>query len=285
MHSNQKFKMKKTLLLFVLILSTTFVFAQKKDKVKGSKIVTMEQKDVGEFDMLEVADQLEVFLVKGEKCGIEIEADDNLHDAIGIDLSGTTLRLSLVRKISSYKKFSIRVNYTEKFKMVTGRNDAKITALSDIVLDDITFKLSENCKFFGNIKSKIFMLEANDKSKSELNIKTDKTTLKLSKNSVLKGLISSTELNVDLYQKAEATIEGDAQDMKVRLDNDSKLIAKKLIAKNIDLTTEDSSDCEVNCAEKIAIDASGKSEIDLYGAQKIEIKRFVDNAILSKKSK
>jgi hypothetical protein len=277
--------MKKTLLLFVLILSSTLVFAQKKDKVKGSKIVTMEQKDVGEFDMLEVTDELEVFLVKGEKCGIEIETDDNLHDAIGIDLTGTTLRLSLIRKISSYKKFSIRVNYTEKFKMVTGRNDAKITALADIVLDDITFKIAENCKFFGNVKSKVFMLEANDKSKSELNIKTDKTTLKLSKNSVIKGLISSTELNVDLYQKAEATLEGDAQDMKVRLDNDSKLIAKKLVAKNMDLTAENSSECEVNCNTQITIDASGKSEIDLFGDQKIEMKRFTGNAVLSKKSK
>jgi Putative auto-transporter adhesin, head GIN domain len=275
--------MKRILLLFVLTLSTTLVFSQKKDKVKGSKIVTMEQKDVGEFDMLEVADELEVFLVKGEKCGIEIEADDNLHDAIGIDLSGTTLRLSLVRKISSYKKFSIRVNYTEKFKLVTGRNDAKITALSDIVLDDITIKLSENCKFFGNVKSKVFMLEANDKSKSELNIKTDKTTLKLSKNSALKGLISSTELNVDLYQKAEATIEGETQNLKIRLDNDSKLNAKKLVAKNLDLTTEDSSECQINCVTQVVIDASGKSSIQLFGDAKIEMKRFTDSAVLSKK--
>jgi Putative auto-transporter adhesin, head GIN domain len=275
--------MKRILLLFVLTLSTTLVFSQKKDKVKGSKIVTMEQKDVGEFDMLEVADQLEVFLVKGEKCGIEIEADDNLHDAIGIDLTGTTLRLTLARKISSYKKFSIRVNYTEKFKLVTGRDDAKITALSDIVLDDITFKLSENCKFFGNVKSKVFTLEANDKSKSELNIKTEKTVLKMSKNSVIKGLISSQELNVDLYQKGEATLEGDANYMKIRLDNDSKLIAKKLVAKNIDLTAEDSSECQVNCTTQIIIDASGKSEIDLFGDQKIDMKRFADSAVLSKK--
>jgi hypothetical protein len=276
--------MKKSLLLLTLFAVTNFAFSQKKDKVKGSKIVTMEQKDVGEFDMLEVADELEVILVKGEKCGIEIEADDNLHDAIGIDLSGTTLRLSLVRKISSFKKFSIRVNYTDKFKIVTGRNDSKITALSDIVLDDITFKLSENCKFFGNVKSKVFLLEANDKSKSELNIKTDKTTIKLSKNAEMKGLISSTDLNIDLYQKAEATIEGDAVAMKIRLDNDSKLISKKLITKNIDLTAENSSECQVNCSAQISIDASGKSEINLFGDQKIEMKRFADNAVLNKKS-
>ncbi len=276
--------MKKSLLLLTFFVITNFSFSQKKDKVKGSKIVTMEQKDVGEFDMLEVSDELEVFLVKGDKCGIEIEADDNLHDAIGIDLSGTTLRLSLIRKISSFKKFSIRVNYTDKFKVVTGRNDSKITALADIVLDDITFKLSENCKFFGNVKSKVFLLEANDKSKSELNIKTDKTTLKLSKNSEMKGLISSSELNIDLYQKGEATIEGDAATMKVRLDNESKLSSKKLIAKNLDLTTEDSSECQVNCSLQMIIDASGKSEIDIFGDQKIEMKRFVDSAILNKKT-
>jgi hypothetical protein len=65
--------MKKVyLLLFILISINTF--SQNKEKVKGSKIVTMEQKPIENFKTLEVEDNLEVFLVKGKECALEIEA-------------------------------------------------------------------------------------------------------------------------------------------------------------------------------------------------------------------
>lgn len=58
--------MKKSLSLLLLLL-VTFSFAQRKEKVKGSKIVKMEQKQVESFTSLEVEDNLEVFLVKGNE--------------------------------------------------------------------------------------------------------------------------------------------------------------------------------------------------------------------------
>ena len=135
--------MKKTLLLIALILTTTLVFSQKNEKLKGSKIVTLEQKEVEDFDAIEISDDIEVFLVKGDKCSLEIEADDNIHDAMGISVDGTTLRLMRVKKVSSYKKFSVRINYTENLKSVVGKNDSKITAIADISLADIKFKLTD----------------------------------------------------------------------------------------------------------------------------------------------
>ncbi len=140
--------MKKYLLLFTLILSTTITFAQKNEKLKGSKIVTLEQKEVEDFDAIEISDDIEVFLVKGDKCSLEIEADDNIHDAMGISVDGTTLRLMRVKKVSSYKKFSVRINYTENLKSVIGKNESKITAIADISLADISFKLTDQSQFF-----------------------------------------------------------------------------------------------------------------------------------------
>jgi hypothetical protein len=93
--------MKKSILLVALVLISSLAFSQKKEKVKGSKIVTTEIKKIENFEALEVLDNLEVFLVKGTECGLEIEADDNLHDAIDIVLNGSTLKLSTLSSSSS----------------------------------------------------------------------------------------------------------------------------------------------------------------------------------------
>ncbi|HMI07887.1 MAG TPA: DUF2807 domain-containing protein, partial [Flavobacterium sp.] len=138
--------MKKTALLFVLALFTSAISAQQKEKIKGSKIVTVEQKEIGEFENLEVSDNLEIFLIKGDKCGVEIEADDNLHDAIEISLHGNTLQLSASKEISGAKKFSVRITYTDDFKMAIAKNQANITALADISLNTFTFKSFDSAK-------------------------------------------------------------------------------------------------------------------------------------------
>ena len=84
--------MKKfTVLLVLLLLSTSFVLAQKKEKIKGSKMVTTELREIGSFESLEIEDNLEVYLEKGDKAEIKIEADENLHDHIIIDLKDKTL--------------------------------------------------------------------------------------------------------------------------------------------------------------------------------------------------
>lgn len=275
--------MKKYLLFFTLILTTSITFAQKNEKLKGSKIVTLEQKEVEDFDAIEISDDIEVFLVKGDKCSLEIEADDNIHDAMGISVEGTTLRLMRVKKVSSYKKFSVRINYTENLKSVVGKNESKITAIADISLANINFKLTDESQFFGNIKSKVFGIDATDKCKAEMNIKTEKCSLSFSKNANFKALISSNELVIDMYQKAEGIIEGDAVDFKLRLDNNSEVDAKKLTAQHLKLSMEGYTKTSVNAINTISIEASGKAEIQLYGDQKIEMKRFVDNATLYKK--
>ena len=90
--------MKNLLLLLFIIFTSTIVSAQKREKIKGSNIVTVENKEIGEFENIEVSDNLEVFLFKGDKNAIEVEADDNLHSEIEFKLTGNTLRSLLALK-------------------------------------------------------------------------------------------------------------------------------------------------------------------------------------------
>ena len=276
--------MKKTALLFTLFLFSYSVIGQDKEKIKGSKIVTVEAVEIGYFDSIEVGDNIEVSLEKGEKTEIKIEADDNLHSIIAIDLSDKTLRLYTSKTVVKFKKLMLRVTYTQDLKLVISKNEALVNAVQEIQLEDITFKSFNNAKLNLNVNSKNFVLQSDDKSKTELNLKTESASIELSKNASLKALIASVDLKCDLYQKAKANLEGDVNNAIIRLDNNSDFIGSKLVLKNAELVAEGYSNCSINSNDAISIDASGNSEIQIYGVQKIEMKRFVDSAILVKKS-
>jgi hypothetical protein len=275
--------MKKYLLICCLLL-TAFALGQKKEKIKGSKIVKSELKTIEDFDSIELEDNIEVFLVKGNDCALEIEADDNLIPFIDYKLTGSNLRVVTTKDISSFKKLSVRITYTDKLNMVIAKDETNVTALSEVVLDNVTFKSYDYAKLFLNANTKNFTLMANDKSKVELNLKSVKTAIDLSKSAYVKALISSSEMKFDLYQKSAAEVEGDIIDLKLRLDNNTDFTGKKLTAKNASLETSGFSKSSIKVSNIVTIDASGDSEIELYGEPvKIEMKRFIDSAELHKK--
>jgi hypothetical protein len=275
--------MKKILLLAVLLIATTNTFAQKKEKIKGSKIVTIEKKKIENFDALEVADDLEITLIKGSECGLEIEADDNLHEAFSIEVVANTLKIATTKNISNAKKVSIRITYTDNFKSVVAKNESSIIALSEIDLKGVEFKTFDQAKLFLNAKIGDFKLQMNDKSYAELNIKADQSTISLSKNAKLKALIASVNLTIDMYQKTDATVEGDTEKLKLRLDNNANFMGKNLTAKEIEINAESYSNATIHGVNTIKIAAAGKSELLLYGEAKIEIEKFTDSALIQKK--
>jgi len=276
--------MKKIAFLVITVFISTLAFSQKKEKVKGSKIVTIVQKEVQDFTAIEVLDDLEIFLIKGDKNGVELEADDNLHDAIDLKYNGGTLILSAAKEISGFKKFTIRVMYTDELKSVEARDKAKVQGIEEISLEDITFKSIDNSKLFLYVNAKTLTVIGNDKSEIQLNAKSEVVKIELSKNAQMKALISSTEMKLDLYQKAKATVEGDVIDLKLRFDSNTNFIGKNLNAKNCELVAEGYSNATLLVETSLNLDASGSSEVYLYGEPKVELKRFADNATLYKKS-
>jgi hypothetical protein len=275
--------MKKYTALLLVLLVSTLALAQKKEKIKGSKTVTIEQKEIGDFNALEVSDNIEVYLDRGEKCELKIEADDNLHNIIKIDLTANTLRINTSKTAINHKKLIVRVTYNKELKMITAKDESVINAIQEIQLDNIGFEAQDNSALNLNVNSKNFTLVSENDSKTELNLKSEKAILKLSKKATLKALISSLDLKCDLYEKSKAVLEGDVTNAQIRLDNNALFTANNLVVTNAELLTESYSNCSINVSANISIEASGNSEIQLYGDQKIAIKRFSDNAVLSKK--
>lgn len=277
--------MKYSHLVVFFLLTTTLTIGQNKEKIKGSKTVVEKPKEIGEFTALEIEDNLTVFLEKGEKNEITVETDDNLQEVISFDIKEKTLRIYTSKEISSYKKLVVKIKYTNDLKSVTAKNASIVNALEVILLDDITFTSTDYAKLYLNVKSKNFTLISDDRSKIELNLKSDKSKIQMSKNSQIKALIATTDLIFDMYQKTSAQIEGDTKNSVIRLDNNSEFTGSKFTVRNAEITMEGSSVCNVRVEKDITIDANDSSKIYLYGTPKIEIRNFLGEAQLIKKSK
>ena len=275
--------MKKISILLLAILSTTIMLAQKKDKISGSKIVTSKQRNIKNFSAIEIEDNIEASLERGEFPEVKIEADDNLIDVIDIDVTDNTLHISTSKRVVKSKSLKVKITYTAELNTVISKNDAAISAIQEVLGENFTLKTFDDSKVLMNANVKNFALQADGNSKIELNLKSSNTKIELSKSAELKSLVTTTDLALDMYQKAKAKIEGEANNSLIRLENNSELDASKLEIKSIELIAEGQSKNSVNAKKDIVISATEKSETELYGDAKIEMNKFIDKAKLSKK--
>ena len=277
--------MKKHLTILFLVLCSIMTFAQGKARIKGSKTVITSLKDISYFKTIEIGGNLEIYLEKGEKPSLKIEADENLHPIITNIIKDSILYLNTTKEAYRYKKQTIHVTYTNDLALVLAKDQSTVNAIQELQMNSIQLKSYNDSKLYLNVNSKNFLLESNDKSKVELNLKSEKGKIILSQNATLKSLVKTDDFTCDMYQKSQAEIEGNATNAKIRLDNNARFTGKKFSIKNIDLIAESYSDCSLNAETTISISANGKSEIQLLGSPKIEIINFSDEAKLLKKIK
>lgn len=277
--------MKKFTVALLLSFVTFIGSAQKSEKIKGSRNVTTESKNSVDFNLLEVDDNLEVYLQLGENTAIKVEADDNLQDVIEITSNGKALYIHTTKDVTRYKKMIVRITYTSELNKIIARGKSEINVIQGIIVDTLNVRTYDKSKMFMNATVSNFSLEGDDKSTTELNLKSINSKIVMSKDSEIKALINATDLTCDLYQNASAKIEGDAANGTIRVDNGSKLTADKLNIKKLTILSEGSSVAAINALETVAIEAYNKSEIDLYGNAKIDLRNLTEEAKLIKKMK
>ncbi|AOW09539.1 GIN domain-containing protein [Flavobacterium gilvum] len=277
--------MKYSCLFVFFFLATTLTIGQNKERIKGSKNVVEKTKEVGEFSAVEIEDNLTVFLEKGDKNEIKIDADDNIHDNITFDLKEKSLRIYTSKEITNFKKLVLKIKYTSELHSVVAKNATVINALETVMLDSVSFKSLDFSKLYLNVSSKNFSLVADDKSKVELNLKAEKANIQLNKTAQVKALIASTDASLDLSEKATAIIEGDVVNGFIKQNNNSIFTGNNFTIKNADVTAKGAAICNVLADTSLIIDADNASKIFVLGKPKIEVRKFLGEAQLIKKAK
>ncbi len=278
--------MIKNLLSIVLItLFTASTIAQ--DKIKGNKNVTTIETEVNSFNKIVVGEKFNISFMKNDVASIEIKTDENLHDVIRFSVTDSVLKFKTLKRITSRRALEITVRYTDVLKEIELKDNAELNSVNTVDIMGIVLKINDNARANLNLKNHSFKLVNNNdskfSSKSRLNIESKLVDLELNESSNTEALITCDTLKLDMYQRANAKIEGDIIKMIVNTINSSNFTGKNLAVNQCEIIAEDSSDFSIQALDEITIDASGSSEISIYGNPKISIQKFSGTARLYKK--
>lgn len=277
--------MKNSFILLLLVFGTVASsFAQELEKSKKDRNLTITQTYINGFKKIIIGEDLDVELVYNKKPSVEIKADNNHHKHINIDVVDSVLTITTSKEIR-IKKLKIKVNYSDNFSNIEVNGNAEVRSLTSLELDNATLKTSGSARAYLNIKANNFNFVSSEKTKVKLNVTAANVVVEISDNTKMDALINATDLKMDLYQRSSATVEGEVVNLKLRSDNNSQLNGKNLTAKTCSILTEMDSNIYIEVTDHISIDASGSSDVYLFGNPKITINSFTGTTKLKKKEK
>lgn len=273
--------MNKIIFAFLLSLSfTTFISAQEDEKVKGDRNVTIKQTYIDPFNSIVVGEDFTVEIIYNSKASVEVEADSNLHEYILFEVVDGTLTFKTSKRITSSRRMNIKVNYTDGLENIEVIENGEIRSLTSLELKNTTLKTTGSSRAYLNIKTNDFNYTASDKAKVKLNVNATNAVIVLSDNIRMEALLNSKSAKIDLYQRANAKLEGTLESTLLRVDNSAVFNGKEFLTNTCNLIADMSSSATIRVNDSITIEATGNSEVYLYNEPKITLTKFTGNSKL-----
>lgn len=175
--------MKKSILL--LALSACFITAKSnaQTKINGNGNVVTQTRTTGDYDGVRIAGFFDVDLVSGKEGKIIIKGEENLLQAIKVEVEGNELKVYVEKgtqiRTSSGKKIEITVPF-QKISAVTLSGSGDVRTKNKINSDAFSAKLSGSGNFDLDVDSNNFDLTLSGSGDIVLKGKTDSFTSKIS---------------------------------------------------------------------------------------------------------
>jgi hypothetical protein len=271
----------KYLILMLSFLITAISYAQRKPKIRGSKVVVEVRENLEPYTAIELNDDLDIILKKSSDFGYSLTIDDNLVDVLKFRVVDKTLMISAFYTISSKNKMEIVVYYDQLNRIVM--RAGKIEMADVITTDELKINTygSSKLKLNANASSiDVLMLE---NSFADLTINADSLNISLKDRIDAKIYATSKTNNLEMFKSAQVIMEGKTEVFNVYLHESATLKAEALEAQDIDLTVEATTNAYVNAANIFNLNSKESAKTYLYGAGKITIVNFLDSSQLSKK--
>ncbi len=278
--------MNKIIFAFLMVFGCiSFASAQDEEKIKGDRNVTIKQTDIEPFTKIIVGEDFSVEIIYNSKPSVEIETDENLHQYIDFAVNNGVLTFKTLKRITSSKKMNIKVNYTNGLESIETLEDGEIRSLTSLELTNTNLKTLGSSKAYLNIRTDNFVYESSGKARSKLNVNANTSSIVITDNSKVEALLNSKNIKMDVYQKASANFEGSTETLTLRTDLSSSYNGKELTSNICDLIVEGNSSATVRVNTALNLEASGGSEVYVYGSPKIILNKFEGSAKLQKKEK
>ena len=276
-------KMKKITLFILLAIFCTTIYGQKKPKIKGNKIVTEFGKEIlGDFNAIEIDDNLEVNLRQGNANEYYLKADENLVDVIQFTVKDSILKVYTTNRIVSSKKLEISIS-VKRLEHIILKNDVKVTGEGEFSSEKLYLSAYNSSKFDLHINAVDVTVTMHRNAGGKLKIKSENATFLANDRTDLKASVVADKVRVTLTKSAQINLDGDTKYAAFNLKDTSKLNARKMKVTSADLYTSNSSDVHVYASRNLELYAQGKSNVYVYGNPKMEIKGLTDKSKIIKK--
>lgn len=276
--------MKKLVLLTTLFFCITIITAQSKPKIKGDKIVTIEERELTSFTALELNDKVEVVLKQGGENKLIVEADSNLHDVIDADVKGNKLVISLNKRVTRSKRFNLTL-YVEDLDQIVLNQSSEIVAEEKLEFFNLDVVMNDKSDIeLKNLHVQLFQLEGNGRSKGEFIVKTDSLSINSKKSSKVKiDVVSQNGAEINYAEGSVIEITGKASTLLLKGVDNGTFKGAHFNVDMIYLTALDRTDTYVSAKERLEIEAKNKAEVYIFGKQEIILNAFEDDATLFKR--
>ncbi len=272
---------KIPLLWVLLIVSSTAIIAQ--EKIKGNKVVVTENRNLSDFNAIEIGGKLNVVLSQRSNQSVTVEADENIQSSVVAEVVDSVLTIRLSKKIIRKKALNIYVTVDEYLRSITTKDKAKITSKEPFNFDIFVLNAGGDSKINMDIQSKRFTLNNNESANVNLNLTVDNADINANKSGKSKINISTQTIEVLTLGGSSTELSGTCNDIFVTAENKSTVKAGKLESNEALVNASDNSDVYLNVKSAITISAINNAEIYLYNNSKITIDKFEDKAVLRKK--
>lgn len=274
-------QMKQILLCAVLLVLA--LPAKSQSKIKGNRIVTIEEQSLDYFTQLEVNDKIKLVLQQGNENSLTLEADENLHDVLEADVKNSVLTLSLNKRITRSKRFNITLT-VEDLDHIVLNDDSELTVPGELDVFNMDIVLNNKADLLlDNLKTQLLTLASNERSKAEIRVRTDSLNVHSQDASRLKLDVITQGSSVNYNGSSTIEIEGKTESLNLNGTDNAAFKGAEFVADRIEITALDKSDSYINSRESIVIEAKNKAKVYLFGNSEITLNTFEDNASLLKR--
>tara|TARA_R100000935_G_C2829085_1_gene163980 strand:- start:429 stop:1253 length:825 start_codon:yes stop_codon:yes gene_type:complete len=259
--------------------------SQAQKNVKGSRNVTTEQIDINSFTSIEMDGDFEVGLLKGSRSMVEVEADDNLHELIQIEVVNNILYIKPTANISNSKSQKLTITFNDSLTKISVDGKVEFETLQDLFLKELELVAKGKSKSKLTATTNTFKLNNSGDAKVEVEITSEEIVLELKESSDLEGSLKSPLLSVNAIDKSSAQLKGAINEFKLSAAKSATFNGEKLISNTAEVFTTGDSKNSINVSKNLILSAKDESEINLYNSPEIDLVEFSQKAVLSKKIK
>lgn len=273
--------LKKLVILFIVLMCQVTLWAQRKPKIKGSRIVTEVTGELPMFDAVQLNDDLDIVLKKSFGPGYRIEADDNLVDILKFKVEDGTLIISSFYDVTAKKKLDITVNFTE-LRAISAK-EGSISTSEMISSDELFVDAFSDAQLNLQASAAVMDINMEDSSRADFNVDVD--SLNVSINGRAESYIYAVNgvSLVDIEQNGSLTLEGTSERIDLTLTDNSKAKAGKMEAGNVKLRIENAATARIYAYKELELSAIDNTRVYLYGNPKVNIVEFSNTTQLLKK--